>query len=127
MSTVVALFQPKGDDPGAEREHVALLVRLVAARGYKSAEIAHAMHEMPYDEDMNAKLRYRSPVTPADFEACINRVREHRAMLRTPQSEEKVRAMLSKYPELVRENWKQCKFDDRGNPLYLYVEPKAKP
>lgn len=130
VSTVVALFQPKaGTDEAseaAEAAHISLLVNLVAARGYSRGEVAHAMHEMPYDEEMNAKLRYKAPVTPADFEACINRVREHRAMLRTPQTEEGMRSLLSKYSELKREHFHQCGFDARNAPIYRWVDPEKR-
>lgn len=127
VSTVVALFQPKGEDPSTEREHVALLVRLVATRGYKSGEIAHALHEMPYDEEMNAKLRYRAPVTPADFEASINRVRKHRAWLKTTMTEQELNEFLRANPDFTKSQF-GVRHDSKNNPIYLYIGDKqAKP
>lgn len=122
VSTVVALFQPKSDDVQAEAAHVSLLVTLVAARGYKRAEVAHAMHEMPYDEEMNAKLRYRAPVTPADFEACINRVREHRAWLKTTMTQQELNEFLRAHPEFDKSHF-GVRHDAKNNPIYLWLDP----
>ena len=117
VSSVLALYQPE-----AQAEQIAVLMRLVSRRGYSKAELAYAVEELAFDETMNEKLRYKAPVTPADFERVIKASREHRAALSTPQRDTKVRELLSKYPELEREKFKQCKFDEFNNPLFLYVE-----
>ena len=117
ISTVLALYQPE-----AQPEQIAVLTRLVSRRGYSRAELSYAVDELAFDETMHDKLRYKAPVTPADFERVIKSSREHRAALATPQRDTKVRELLSKYPELVREKFKQCKFDEFNNPLFLYVE-----
>jgi len=117
VSTVLALYQPD-----AKPEQVAILVSLVAGRGYSKAELRFALEELAFDEEMNNKLRYKSPVTPADFERVIKASRQYRAMLDTPQPEREVLKICLRFPEVRRDNWKQCSFDEFNNPLYRYVE-----
>ena len=93
-------------------------------RGYSRAELEYAMTELAFDSAMNDKLRFNKPVTPADFERVITGNRKHRAALRTPQRDTEIRKLLAKYPELKRENFKQCGFDEFNNPLFLHVESK---
>ena len=120
VSSVLALYQPE-----AKPQQVAVLVSLVAGRGYSKAELRYALEELAFDEDMNNKLRYKSPVTPADFERVIKASRQYRAMLDTPQPEREMLKICSKFPEVKRENWHKCGFDEFNNPLYRYVEVVA--
>ena len=66
ISSVLALYQPE-----AQPEQIAVLTRLVSRRGYSQAELSYAVEELAFDETMNDKLRYKAPVTPADFERVI--------------------------------------------------------
>ena len=121
--TVVHLVydQPISDD------RAAMFTRMIAKRGYTAAELAYAAQQMPFDEEVNDKVRYGRPIMPADFEQCIRKVRRTRSMLRRPISQSQVDELCDEWPEtLTPDAFGCCGYDDYNNPLYRYVVPEKR-
>ena len=111
-------------DQNQSDERVAMFNRMIAGRGYSRAELAWAAREMPFDEQVNDKIRYRQPITPADFEAVVKRIRKTRSKLKRPITQKQVDELCDEYPDaLSPEHFGCCGYDDYNNPLYRYVVP----
>jgi hypothetical protein len=114
VMTTTALVEPAIDD-----SRLQALVAFLASEDYSEAEIAYAARELPKDEHLDAKMRYGKPLTPADFERIISRVRSLRKVLSQQRIPEKrMDALINEVPELCREDFGQMGFDVNSDPVY---------
>ena len=102
-------------------KRLAMLTKAVHERGYSAAEMALLREELPFDEELTSKLGYGRPVLAGDFERIVKRSRQMRAKLRAKVSAKEREELLAEHPELDRERFKQCAFDEYKNPLFIYV------
>jgi len=114
VSMIVSLVEPDADE-----DRVSVLTRYLSAQDYTDAEIRYAARELPKDEHLDAKMRYGKPLTPADFERVIGRVRKLRRVLGQQRIPEKrVDALVDEMDKLSRGDFGQCGFDANDNPVY---------
>lgn len=114
VATIVVLVEPEMDD-----RRIDVLSRFLSAQDYTDAEIRYAARELPKDEHLDAKMRYGKPLTPADFERVIGRVRRLRKVLDQNWIPEKcVQDLVEEMPELNRDDFGQIGFDANDNPVY---------
>jgi len=118
VGMIVSLVEPDAD-PG----RVQVLSQYLMAQDYTDAEVRYAARELPKDEHLDAKMRYGKPLTPADFERVIGRIRKLRRVLSQQRIPEKrVDALISEMPELIREDFGQMGFDGNDNPVYTLTK-----
>jgi hypothetical protein len=114
VGTIVALVEPSADP-----DRVQVLSQYLMAQDYTDAEIRYAARELPKDEHLDAKMRYGKPLTPADFERVISRIRRLRSVLSQQRiPEDRVQGLVEEMPELSREDFGQMGFDGQDNPVY---------
>jgi len=114
VSLVVGLVEPRAD-----ADQTQVLTTYLMAQDYTDAEIRYAARELPKDEHLDAKMRYGKPLTPADFERVISRVRKLRKVLSQQRIPEKrMDALIEEMPELSREDFGQMGFDANDNAVY---------
>lgn len=114
VGMIVALVEPSADP-----DRVQVLSQYLMAQDYTDAEIRYAARELPKDEHLDAKMRYGKPLTPADFERVISRIRKLRSVLsqqRIPEG--RVQGLVEEMSELSREDFGQMGFDANDDPVY---------
>ena len=120
VSYVLTMSQSEVADSRLE-----MLTKAIQERGYTAAEMALLRAELPFDEELTSKLGYGRPVLAGDFERIVKRSRQMRAKLRSKVTAKEREQLLREHPELDRESFKQCAFDEYKNPLFIYVPEDA--
>lgn len=113
-------------EPDVSEKRINALSLFLRRQDYTDAEIRYAAGELPKDKHLDNKMRYGKPLTPADFERVIDKIRKTRKVLTQKRiPENKVGDLVEEIDELKREDFGQMGFDGKDNPVYT-VKSKAR-
>ena len=110
-----------------DAEDIRTLAAMVVRRGYTAAELAYAMEELMYDEELDKKLRFKGRITPADFERVISAHRRMRRRLEQLLSRYEVNRLIDEYPNhLCADDFGVAGYTSQNEPLYRFKrDPQA--
>ncbi len=110
-----------------DAEDIRTLAAMVVRRGYTAAELAYAMEELMYDEELDKKLRFKGRITPADFERVISAHRRMRRRLEQLLSRYEVNRLIDEYPKhLCADDFGVAGYTSQNEPLYRFKrDPQA--
>lgn len=108
-------------DKREQSEAIAHLSGLVASRGYSPAELAYALQELPYDQEIDWKKKQGQMLTAADFERHVAALRRLRQSLTMKLRTIDVNKLVQEFPALVSvDDFEVTGFSVDNDPLYRY-------
>jgi len=105
------------DDDTAE------LAQMVARRDYTAAELAYAVEQMMYDEDLTKELtsfRDEPRLYPSDFHRFVKEIREKRRRLECVVDRHEMNRLISDFDELTRSDFGITGYTVKDKPLYRF-------
>lgn len=116
ISMVLAIWEPDADG-----DRVPTLRSLIRERGYGQAELAFAARELLYDEKVDRKRQFDNPITVADFERHIVRLKRLRSRLQQKLRLEAVNDLIADWPDLISwDDFGICDYTAANTPLYRF-------
>jgi hypothetical protein len=105
------------------------LAHMVARKGYTEAELAYAVEQMMYDDQLTKELtsfRNRAILYPSDFERFISKHREMRRRLDRVIDRHEMNRMITEFDEISRSDFGICGYTVKDKPLFRYKQdPEA--
>jgi hypothetical protein len=106
-------------------EAVGTLARMVVRRGYTEAELAYAMEELMYDEELAEALRFRDQrhILPSDFERIISEHREMRRRIEQLLDRYEMNRLINDFPDhLSRSDFGIAGYTVKDKPLFRFKQ-----
>ncbi len=102
---------------------VGTLAQMVVRRGYTEAELAYAMEELMYDDELATALRFREKkhILPSDFERVIAKHREMRNRLDQLLDRHEMNRLINDFPQhLSRSDFGIAGYTVQDKPLFRF-------
>jgi len=106
-------------------EAIGTLARMVVRRGYTEAELAYAMEELMYDDELATALRFRDEkhVLPSDFERVISEHREMRQRIDQLVDRHEMNRLINDFPgHLSRSDFGIAGYTVKDKPLFRFKQ-----
>lgn len=113
-----------------EPDAVGHLARLIVRKDYTEAELAYAVEEMMYDQELTKELTsFRSEATlyPSDFHRFIRKHREMRRRLGRMIDRHEMNRMISEFDDLTRDDFGIAGYTVKDKPLFRYKNDAETP
>ena len=106
-------------------EAVGTLAQMVVRRGYTEAELAYAMEELMYDDELATALRFRDEkhILPSDFERVISEHREMRRRIEQLLDRHEMNRLINDFPgHLSRSDFGIAGYTVKDKPLFRFKQ-----
>lgn len=106
-------------------EDTAELARMVARRDYTAAELAYAVEQMMYDEDLTKELtsfRDEPRLYPSDFHRFVEEIREKRHRLECVVDRHEMNRLIRDFEDLSRSDFGITGYTVKDKPLFRFKQ-----
>jgi hypothetical protein len=101
------------------------LGQMIMRRGYTQAELAYAMEELMYDDELAEALRFRDQkhILPSDFERIISKHREMRRRIEQLLDRYEMNRLINDFPgHLSRSDFGIAGYTVKDKPLFRFKQ-----
>jgi len=119
--SAVEAMTPADMDPDA----IGGLAQMIMRRGYTEAELAYAMEELMYDNELAEALRFRDQkhILPSDFERVISGHREMRRRIEQLLDRHEMNRLINDFPgHLSRSDFGIAGYTVKDKPLFRFKQ-----
>jgi hypothetical protein len=106
-----------------DADAIGTLAQMIVRRGYSEAELAYAMEELMYDDELATALRFRDQkhVLPSDFERIISEHREMRQRIEQLVDRHEMNRLINDFPKhLSRGDFGIAGYTVQDKPLFRF-------
>lgn len=108
-----------------DTDAIGRLGQMIMRRGYTQAELAYAMEELMYDDELAEALRFRDQkhILPSDFERVISEHREMRRRIEQLLDRHEMNRLINDFPgHLSRSDFGIAGYTVKDKPLFRFKQ-----